>query len=184
MHKKYYFHSFKYCPVCGAKYKKTDFNNKDALFICNKCGFQFYQNKAPTTSLIIPSKNNPLEILLVTRNIEPHKGKLDIPGGFMKFEESPQIAIKREIYEELGFKPKIKELFNIELTHYEYKKSLYLHTTIYYIAEPIQTLPKIKDKFENSNVEFKNLINLKKFKNQLSFKSDYKTLQKYIKRFS
>ncbi|MDO8952282.1 MAG: NUDIX domain-containing protein, partial [Draconibacterium sp.] len=36
--------------------------------------------------------------------VEPNYGKLDLPGGFVDHNESVEVAVKRELYEELGMK--------------------------------------------------------------------------------
>ncbi len=40
--------------------------------------------------------------LVTVRASEPEKGKVDIPGGFLKIDEDPISALKRELQEELG----------------------------------------------------------------------------------
>ena len=42
------------------------------------------------------------ELLLGVRGIEPEKGKLDLPGGFLQLGEHPFDGAKREAKEELG----------------------------------------------------------------------------------
>jgi 8-oxo-dGTP diphosphatase len=42
------------------------------------------------------------EVLVAVRRFEPHMGKLDFPGGFVKSSESAEQAARREILEETG----------------------------------------------------------------------------------
>jgi mutator protein MutT len=48
--------------------------------------------------------NEKRELLLTRRAVEPHKGKLDLPGGFIDPMETAEQAAIREIQEELGIK--------------------------------------------------------------------------------
>jgi 8-oxo-dGTP diphosphatase len=48
-----------------------------------------------------------INILLVKRGIEPHKGMWAFPGGFVNMDESAEEGAKRELFEETG----IKEVF-------------------------------------------------------------------------
>lgn len=41
-------------------------------------------------------------VLATIRARDPEKGKLDVPGGFLKAQEHPIDALKREVMEELG----------------------------------------------------------------------------------
>lgn len=90
---------FKYCVKCGAKEFISENNN---LFHCNSCEFNYYINSAAATAGII--LNTKGEILLTTRGIEPHKGLLDLPGGFVDPGESIEDAMVREVLEELNLK--------------------------------------------------------------------------------
>ena len=63
---------------------------------CELCGFK--NPKATVTAIII--KEN--RLLMLKREEEPFKGQWDLPGGYMQEEESPQLAIMRELNEELG----------------------------------------------------------------------------------
>ena len=49
------------------------------------------------------------KLMLVTRGIEPHYGKFDLPGGFVDPGETAENAVKRELSEELGLKVKSLE---------------------------------------------------------------------------
>ncbi len=87
---------YKFCPICKGDLEEKLHN----LLVCKNCGYNFYQNPAPTCALIL--ENSRGEILLVKRKFEPKKGMLDLPGGFIEPNESIEEATIREIKEELG----------------------------------------------------------------------------------
>ncbi len=99
----------KYCPVCGSPAFAYD-NIK--AFHCGDCGFSFYINSAAAVAAII--ENDRGEILLTRRAFEPHKGYLDLPGGFVDPMESVEEALHREIKEELNLEiTDMKYLFSV-----------------------------------------------------------------------
>jgi ADP-ribose pyrophosphatase YjhB (NUDIX family) len=53
----------------------------------------------PVSVVLIPCDNG---LLVIRRNIEPQKGKLALPGGFIETGESWQSAGAREVREECG----------------------------------------------------------------------------------
>jgi NAD+ diphosphatase len=87
----------RYCPKCGG----AEFLYKsDNSFLCEKCNFHLYVNaSAAVAALIVNDKG---ELLLARRAIEPQKGMLDLPGGFVDVMESAEKALCREIKEELN----------------------------------------------------------------------------------
>ena len=58
-----------------------------------------FVNPLPVTIVLVPVDEG---LLLVRRNIEPHKGKLALPGGYIDLGESWQEAGAREVLEETG----------------------------------------------------------------------------------
>jgi ADP-ribose pyrophosphatase YjhB (NUDIX family) len=58
-----------------------------------------FVNPLPVTIVLVPVDDG---LLLVRRNIEPHKGKLALPGGYIDMGESWQEAGAREVMEETG----------------------------------------------------------------------------------
>ncbi len=56
---------------------------------------------------------NDNRVLLVKRNKEPHKGEWAIPGGSVRFGETLQEAVQREIREETGLTVKAKEVLHV-----------------------------------------------------------------------
>ncbi|MCZ4695116.1 NUDIX domain-containing protein [Ancylomarina euxinus] len=86
-----------YCPKCGS----SEFSFKeDQSFLCDQCQFHLYINSAAAVAAII--LNDKGEILFTKRAVEPHKGMLDLPGGFVDIMESAENALYREIKEELN----------------------------------------------------------------------------------
>lgn len=86
-----------YCPQCGNKNLDTENDHK---YVCGACGFQFFKNVAATASIVLRCGN---EFLFSQRGREPSKGLLDFPGGFVDPGESLEMALTREIQEELGW---------------------------------------------------------------------------------
>lgn len=90
---------FKFCPRCGSD--KFEFQGEKS-FLCGQCDFLLYINAAgAVAALILDSENR---LLFVRRALEPHKGTLDLPGGFIDMGESAEQALEREIEEELNLK--------------------------------------------------------------------------------
>lgn len=52
-------------------------------------------------------------VLLVRHTYGPGKGKLIIPGGYVKWGETPQDAVKRELLEETGIQAEPKGILGI-----------------------------------------------------------------------
>ncbi len=88
----------KYCPRCGCKAFKT--NNEGRSFNCEGCSFNYYLNNSAAVACLIFNAEG--KLLLARRAIEPAKGMLDLPGGFIEPMECAEAAVVREIKEELG----------------------------------------------------------------------------------
>ncbi len=92
----------KHCLRCGC----NNFNTKDQgrSFRCEECNFLYYINSSAAVACLI---FNPAGKLLLTRRaIDPGRGMLDLPGGFVEPMERVEDALVREIKEELGVEVK------------------------------------------------------------------------------
>lgn len=87
----------KFCPRCGSSYFPATGSRS---FRCMDCYFQYYINSSAAVAVLL--FNDKGELLLTRRAVEPHKGKLDLPGGFIDPMETGEAAAIREIKEELG----------------------------------------------------------------------------------
>jgi len=98
---------FKFCPMCASE--KINFSDKKA-FRCPDCGMVYYHNTAAATGCVIsvPDANGE-RLLLLVRDKEPGKGKLDLPGGFVDAGEGAPEGLYREIQEELGWSPPVPQ---------------------------------------------------------------------------
>lgn len=107
---------FNYCPNCGSS--NHEFENEHR-FHCKDCGFVYYHNMAAAVMVIIERED---KYLFTVRNIEPERGKLDFPGGFVDPGETAQEAATRELKEELNLdlKPTDFELIDTEANDYLY----------------------------------------------------------------
>ena len=87
----------KFCPRCGsANFPATGRRS----FKCGDCSFNYYANSSAAVAVLLFNEKD--ELLLTRRAIEPHRGKLDLPGGFIDPMETAEQAAVREIQEELG----------------------------------------------------------------------------------
>ena len=92
-----------YCSYCGTKYPSQSLWPRD----CPACGNRSYLNPLPVVVVLVPVAGG---LVGVRRNIEPQKGTLTLPGGFIDMGESWQQGGKRELQEETGIKIEAGEL--------------------------------------------------------------------------
>lgn len=88
----------RYCPKCGSRAFKSHDNGRS--FNCEGCRFNFYLNNSAAVACLIFNEEG--QLLLTRRAVEPAKGMLDLPGGFVEPMETAESAVIREIREELG----------------------------------------------------------------------------------
>lgn len=90
--------SFQFCPRCAGKLVVVT-KESTQVHQCSVCGFVFYQNQNVTVAAIIVREG---KLLFTRRKVAPYLGMLDLAGGFVEPEETPQAGMLREIHEELG----------------------------------------------------------------------------------
>lgn len=88
---------FLFCPKCGSRHFGI---NDGKSRKCGNCGFVYYMNPSSATAAFI--KNERGELLINRRSKEPAKGTLDLPGGFVDYNETAEEGIAREVKEETG----------------------------------------------------------------------------------
>ena len=97
-----YLTMFTFCPACASE--KIRFEN-GKVFRCPECGFVYYHNTAAATGCVIRAAGE--RLVLLVRDREPARGKLDLPGGFVDPGEGVLEGLCRELREEIGWSPPI-----------------------------------------------------------------------------
>ncbi len=99
---------YKYCPSCRAELERKTIDRRN-LLSCPKCGFIFWNNPKPVTSVLLERDG---KVLMLQRKQQPLKNYWVLPGGFIDYEETPREAAVRETKEETGFEVKIDGLLD------------------------------------------------------------------------
>lgn len=89
--------NIKFCPGCASTAIQAPSDNS---MRCNNCGYVLYHNTAAATAVILIYNGS---LVFVKRGHEPAKGMLDLPGGFVDYNESAEDCLLRELAEETGF---------------------------------------------------------------------------------
>ncbi len=97
-----------HCSYCGHAFVA------DAPFprTCGGCASVTYQNPLPVAVLVLPVDDG---VLAIRRGIEPRKGQLALPGGFIDHGEAWRAGCARELREETGIvvDPETISLFDV-----------------------------------------------------------------------
>jgi ADP-ribose pyrophosphatase YjhB (NUDIX family) len=84
-----------HCSFCGTPFGL----DVDWPRTCAACGNRSYLNPLPVVVAIVPVAGG---LVAVRRNIEPSKGPLTLPGGYLDLRETWQEGASRELLEETG----------------------------------------------------------------------------------
>ncbi|UGS24763.1 NUDIX hydrolase [Flavobacterium channae] len=119
---------FKFCPSCASTHFTFPDNRR---FLCNDCGFTYYHNIAAAVAIVFTFEDS---VLFTVRNVDPDKGKWDLPGGFIDPNETAEEAACREIQEELGINiiPTDLKYITTSPNNYLYKNVPYRTMDIFY----------------------------------------------------
>ncbi len=85
------------CSYCGERFPAG------ALWpiTCRSCANTNYLNPIPVVVLLVPVGNG---LVVARRNIEPQRGTLVLPGGYLDLGETWQEGAARELFEETGIR--------------------------------------------------------------------------------
>src|SRR4051812_23521340 len=84
-----------HCSFCGHAFEPDRAWPRS----CSGCGNTSYLNPLPVAVMVLPVAEG---LLVIRRDVEPRRGELALPGGFIDLGESWQQAAVRELEEETG----------------------------------------------------------------------------------
>ena len=113
-----------HCSFCGTRYAEHTGWPRD----CAACGNRSYQNPLPVVVVLVPVEGG---IVGIRRNIEPQKGTVTLPGGFIDMGESWQEGGSRELLEETGI-----EIAAADLTLFDVMNGLDGTLVVFGLAAP------------------------------------------------
>ncbi|MDP9475705.1 MAG: NUDIX domain-containing protein [Actinomycetota bacterium] len=102
---------FRFCPADGTKLGEP---RPSGGVACPRCGRSWYRSSVPAVGAVIVENG---KALVTVRAREPEKGRLDLPGGFLKVGEHPADGLVREIREELGVEAEVVGDSVLQATH-------------------------------------------------------------------
>jgi 8-oxo-dGTP diphosphatase len=88
-----------HCSYCGTAYPP------DANWprVCASCGETTWRNPLPVAVALLPvDTDQGRGLVVIRRDIEPARGQLALPGGFIEYGEEWRTAAARELWEETG----------------------------------------------------------------------------------
>ncbi|WP_413698715.1 NUDIX hydrolase [Psychromonas sp. KJ10-10] len=127
---------FNYCPICKSEKVNTA---QLPLIKCPDCHFTYFHNCASAVVAIICCDN---QMLFNVRAQQPALGRLDLPGGFVDYDESLEQALQREVKEELNLDISQWQYFTSQANTYEYKNITYKTTDAFFISH-LEKKPEI-----------------------------------------
>ncbi|MFE3071052.1 NUDIX domain-containing protein [Streptomyces sp. NPDC059247] len=88
-----------HCSSCGAAHRAATGWPRT----CQVCGVTAYRNPLPVAVALLPvTDGGGTGLVVITRTIEPARGGVALPGGFIDHGEDWRAAVVRELREETG----------------------------------------------------------------------------------
>jgi ADP-ribose pyrophosphatase YjhB (NUDIX family) len=113
-----------YCSYCGSRYPEAEPWPRH----CKSCHNTSYRNPLPVVVAMLPVGDG---LIVIRRNIEPKKGTLNLPGGYLDLGETWQQGACRELHEETGI-----TISDQQIRLYDVQNGLDHTLVIFGLAEP------------------------------------------------
>ncbi len=128
-------HIFRFCPRCAAEWPQIQ---RDRQLLCPSCGLSFFFNTAAAAGAFVFAGDR---LVLCVRAQEPGKGLLDVPGGFIEFDESVEEGLRREILEELSIEVSDLRYLTSAPNDYRYAGIPYKTADMFFVCEALNGDP-------------------------------------------
>jgi ADP-ribose pyrophosphatase YjhB (NUDIX family) len=112
----------KFCPGCGTALVLKANGGRDRP-TCPTCGHVAFGVFSMAVGGLLWHAGR---VLLVKRGIDPGKGRWTLPGGYVEQDETPDIAVAREVFEETGLQVRALSLVAARNTLREADQNTYL----------------------------------------------------------
>jgi ADP-ribose pyrophosphatase YjhB (NUDIX family) len=122
------FADFVHCPRCSQAALSM---LAERAIHCAPCGFQFYFNSATAVGALLLHQG---QLVLAVRGKNPQLGMLDLPGGFVEFDETAEDALRREVWEELKLTITNPVYLASAPNDYLYANILYKTTDLFFVC--------------------------------------------------
>lgn len=170
---------FRFCPRCGTRYD-TPAVKPSVVLRCHACRYEFFQHSSPAATAVIPSSDRPGEVLLLTRENEPGRGLLALPGGFLQYGEPPADAMQREVLEETLIDVEPNILLDSYLVAYEYKGARVSVIELAFLTKPIARDLRGIRSGEASALGFYDCAQFVRAPAPLAFPEQHQALRRYL----
>jgi ADP-ribose pyrophosphatase YjhB (NUDIX family) len=110
----------RFCTQCAAplEWRRLE-DERHPQPVCPRCGHIEWQNPKPTVSALITRyRAGAVEVLFVRRAIAPQVDHWDCPGGFIDPDEHPEVALRREMAEELAAEIRVRRFVGVFMDRY------------------------------------------------------------------
>ncbi|MEO5820396.1 MAG: NUDIX domain-containing protein [Vicinamibacteraceae bacterium] len=119
---------FRCCPRCGAALDSPG----ACPLVCAACGFAYYFNPAVSAAGILLRADG--QGLFIRRGHEPGLGRLALVGGFVDAGETPEVALRREVGEEVGVELDAVDYLGSHPNTYSYRGVTYHVVDLIFVA--------------------------------------------------
>ncbi len=95
-----------FCLECGTRmvWREIEEMQREQ---CPQCGWIYYRHLKLGVGAVVVSEG---KLLLLKRNFDPWKGHWNLPAGYVEVNETPEMAVVREVREETGLEFQIEDL--------------------------------------------------------------------------